>query len=126
MEVDDREWILARAAELRAAMPDAEVILWSRLRRRGLDGFRFRRQYIVGRAILDFYCPQRRLAIEVDGPTHDPIDDEQRDAWLATKGIRVLRVANDDVYSHLDVVLDDIRVALMIQPGKRPRNRRVR
>ncbi len=126
MDVDDREWIVTRAAELRGAMPDAEVILWSHLRRRALDGYRFRRQYIVGRVILDFYCPQRRLAIEVDGPTHDPTDDGQRDAWLATRGIRVLRVGNDDVYRHLDAVLADIRVALMVQPGKRPRNRRER
>jgi very-short-patch-repair endonuclease len=126
VDVDDREWILGRAAEMRAAMPDAEVILWSHLRRRALDGYRFRRQYIVGRAILDFYCPQRRLAIEVDGPTHDPTDDDRRDGWLATKGIRVMRFDNDDVYRHLEDVLGEIRLALMVQPGKRPRNQRVR
>jgi very-short-patch-repair endonuclease len=126
MDLDDREWIQGRAAELRAAMPDAEVILWSHLRRRALDGYRFRRQYIVGRAIVDFYCTQRRLAVEVDGPTHDPMQDEARDAGLTAKGIRVLRFANDDVYRHVDDVLGEIRLALMVLPGKRPRNRRVR
>ncbi len=125
MNRDDREWIQHRAAELRREMPEAEVMLWSRLRGRAL-GYRFRRQYVVGRRIIDFYCPQRRLAIEVDGPTHDPSRDERGDAWLASKGIRVLRFANDDVYHNLDTVLGDIAVALLTQPGKRPRNRRVR
>ncbi len=80
MTKSDRDWIELRAAELRQAMPEAEVILWSALRRRQLGGYRFRRQYVVGRAILDFYCPEGRLAIEVDGAEHDVDQDEQRDA----------------------------------------------
>jgi very-short-patch-repair endonuclease len=125
MNLDDREWIQHRARELRQEMPEAEVLLWSRLQRKAL-GYQFRRQYVMGRRIVDFYCPQRRLAIEVDGPTHDPSRDERSDAWLGTKGIRVLRFDNDDVYHHLDSVLVDITVALLTQLGRRPRNRRVR
>ncbi|NEZ65094.1 DUF559 domain-containing protein [Leptolyngbyaceae cyanobacterium CCMR0082] len=55
---------------LRRQMPKAEVILWIRLRRRQIAGVKFRRQYSVARFVLDFYCPELKLAIEIDGPTH--------------------------------------------------------
>lgn len=125
MNLDDQDWIEHRASELRQVMPDAEVILWSRLRRKAL-GYRLRRQYVIGRRIVDFNCLQRRLAIEVDGPTHDPSRDRRGDDWLAGKGIRVLRFDNDDIYRNLDSVIGDIVLALLVQPRKRPRNRRVR
>ncbi|MGI8822221.1 MAG: endonuclease domain-containing protein [Acidimicrobiia bacterium] len=113
----DRDWIRARARELRRSMPDAEVILWDRLRKRRLAGYRFHRQHAVGRAILDFYCPERRLAVEVDGDTHDPHQDARRDARLAVGGIDVVRVSNDDVYCHLYDVLEDIAECLEARPS---------
>jgi len=121
----DRGWIERRAAELRKTMPDAEVILWTFLQNRQLGGHKFRRQYVVGRAILDFYCPQRRLAVEVDGATHDVDEDERRDAWLATKGIQVLRVDNDEVYREIYDVLVHITNQLEGRPVH-SRNRRLR
>jgi very-short-patch-repair endonuclease len=77
-----------------------EVVLWQALRRRQW-GMRFRRQHPVGPYVLDFYCPERKLCVEVDGYVHDLPEqaarDEQRDAWLGEQGIRVLRFAAADV-----------------------------
>jgi very-short-patch-repair endonuclease len=85
-----------RARRLRRAMTLPEAILWRELRRRTLAGFRFRRQHPVGPYVLDFYCPEARLALEVDGAAHDnptrAAQDEHRTAWLAERGIRVLRL----------------------------------
>ncbi|MCI0545456.1 MAG: DUF559 domain-containing protein [Actinobacteria bacterium] len=125
MDDTDRPWIEARAAQLRRTMPDAETILWSFLRRRGVLGQRFRRQYVVGRVILDFYCPARRLAVEIDGPTHDLDEDTRRDVWLATQGIEVMRFCNDDIYTELYDVLGDITERLHVL-AYRPRGRRIR
>jgi len=55
---------------LRRNMPQAEVILWSKLRNKALKGYKFRRQYSIERFVIDFYCPQLKLAIEVDGDSH--------------------------------------------------------
>ena len=92
---------VARARRLRRAMTLPEAILWRELRRRTLAGFRFRRQHPVGPYVLDFYCPEARLALEVDGAAHDhPIraaQDDHRTAWLAGRGIRVLRLPARDV-----------------------------
>ncbi len=87
---------VTRARRLRRVMTLPEAILWRELRRRTLAGFRFRRQHPVGPYVLDFYCPEARLALEVDGAAHDLPDraarDEHRTAWLAERGIRVLRL----------------------------------
>ena len=56
--------------KLRNNMPKAEIILWSQLKGKKLDGFKFRRQHSVGPFIVDFYCPKLKLAIEVDGDSH--------------------------------------------------------
>jgi len=90
-----------RARRLRRTLTLPEAILWRALRRRTLAGLRFRCQHPVGPYVLDFYCPEARLALEVDGAAHDhPLraaQDEQRTAWLAEQGIRVLRLPARDV-----------------------------
>jgi very-short-patch-repair endonuclease len=95
---------------------DAEARLWSRLRDRRLGGWKFRRQYPVGNAILDFYCPGARLAIELDGGGHATETsiayDTYRSEWLASEGIRVLRFWNDQVLVHMDTTLELILEAL--------------
>ncbi len=100
------------ANSLRSKMPDAEVILWSRLRRDGLPGMRFRRQHPIGPYIADFACPLSKLVIEVDGGTHSTdveiAHDRRRDTYMRAKGWRVFRVTNEDVYKHLNEVLDGI------------------
>jgi very-short-patch-repair endonuclease len=60
-------------------MPPAEVILWQRLRNRQVEGYKFRRQYSIGRFVVDFYCPEKRLAIEVDGESHFVEEADLRD-----------------------------------------------
>jgi very-short-patch-repair endonuclease len=92
---------IARARELRQRMSPPEVIVWEMLRANRLDGIRFRRQHPIGPYILDFYCSAAQLAVEVDGAGHDIAErvqrDERREAWLAERGIRVLRITARDV-----------------------------
>ena len=95
------EQALGRARELRRRMTLPEVLLWQALRKRRVPQFHFRRQHPIGPYILDFYCAAARLAVEVDGMGHDVIEralyDERRDAWLAERGVRVLRISAGDV-----------------------------
>ncbi len=90
-----------RARSLRRAMSLPEVVLWQDLRACRCNGLRFRRQYPIGPYILDFYCVELRLAVEIDGATHDhetqATHDSRRDAWLAEQGIKVMRFAAGDV-----------------------------
>ncbi len=86
------------ARKLRREMSPPEVRLWVRLR---IIKPQFRRQHPLGRYVLDFYCHAARLVVEVDGAAHSmgdaPARDERRDAWLAAKGLRVVRIAASDV-----------------------------
>ncbi len=93
---------------LRKNLPPAERLLWSRLRHKQLQGLRFRRQYSVNRYILDFYCPSRRLAIELDGQTHVIEADKERDSYLRGLNIKVVRFSNREVYTSLEAVLETI------------------
>ena len=100
--------------ELRKNATDAERLLWSRLRRRQLSGFKFRRQHSVGPYICDFACVDARVVVELDGSQH--VDqsgyDERRDSFLRSRGFRVLRFWNNDVLSQTDVVVETIYEAL--------------
>jgi very-short-patch-repair endonuclease len=85
-------------------MTDAERRLWSALRQRRAEGFRFRRQQPIGWYIVDFFCPEARLVVEVDGSQHDDEErawyDYRRTKWLQSKGYRVVRFTNYDVLRH--------------------------
>jgi very-short-patch-repair endonuclease len=101
---------------LRASMPSAEAILWSVLKDRRLLGCKFRRQYGIEAYTVDFYSPDIKLVIELDGDSHyrqgEQEYDKRRDAMIRSFGIRILRILNDDVYENLDGVWDAIaRVA---------------
>ena len=82
-------------------MPLPEVILWQLLRGGKVHGLRFRRQHPVGPFVLDFYCADRKLAIEVDGRAHDSAErveqDERRTMWLNNQGIQVTRFMASDI-----------------------------
>jgi very-short-patch-repair endonuclease len=88
---------LKRGRSLRKALTPQELGLWLRLKERQLKGFRFRKQHPVGPYILDFYCPQARLAVEIDGEVHNLPQqvehDQRRDAWLREQGIETLRLS---------------------------------
>ena len=81
-------------------------MLWNALRRSQRNGLHFRRQQIAGDFILDFYCDAARLAIELDGTSHDLSGerDESRNAELLRLGIAVVRIANDDLMKDPDSV----------------------
>jgi len=93
-------------------MTDAEKILWSRLKLKQIDGHKFRRQYSIKGFVVDFYCPELRLAIEVDGGYHkkkDQIDyDKARQQLLETLGITFLRFTNSAILADVDRVAQKI------------------
>ena len=95
--------------KLRLGMPKAEVILWSRLKGNQLKGLKFRRQFGVGPFVIDFFCPELRLAIEVDGESHRTPEaqkyDQERQLFIEEFGIRFLRYTNEEVYENLEGVL---------------------
>ncbi len=99
--------------ELRRKMTPAEIALWQLLRNRQLDGVRFFRQYSIDNFILDFYCPQFKLAIELDGDYHfDEYQverDKLRSEHLLNKNIRTLRFENFEIFQYPQRTLDEIR-----------------
>jgi len=104
-----------------------EQRLWWILRKRQLDGYRFRRQHPIGDYIVDFCCPTVGLVIEVDGDPHaDRIEyDDRRTRWLEQQGYRVLRVGNHDVMTNLSGVYGLIEEWLRAPPPPDlPRSRR--
>jgi very-short-patch-repair endonuclease len=107
---------LVRRRQLRRASTPAEALLWSLLRGHRFAGFKFRRQHSFGPYILDFFCYERRLAIELDGGQHfDPVIaeyDRRRTHRLASSGITLLRFPNDLVRRETAGVLDAIAAAL--------------
>jgi very-short-patch-repair endonuclease len=105
---------IERARRLRKNLTDAERRLWSKLRRRQLDGFRFRRQAPLGIYFVDFLCLEERLIIEVDGGQHaiEQAADGKRTTWLDGEGFRVLRFWNNDVLANTDGVIETILRAL--------------
>ena len=102
------------ARNLRKNSTQAEKLLWNYLRNRQLQGFKFRRQHPIPPYIVDFYCSQIRLVIEVDGEIHkhQPEQDYYRQAWLSDHGYHVIRFTNDQVLDQLDWVLNEIKRVL--------------
>ncbi len=105
---------VARSRELRRQQTDAETFLWQHLRRRQLNGHRFRRQHPIGPYIADFACLNPKLVIELDGSQHleDPTHDQRRDRFLHHQGYQTLRFTNNKVFQDLDTVLETILDAL--------------
>jgi very-short-patch-repair endonuclease len=102
---------ILKARALRRSMTLPEGLLWQVLRQRP-GGFKFRRQHPIGPFIVDFYCPVRHLAIEVDGASHNmgdnPDRDIRRDAYLRELGLRIVRFDAADVLHNMDAVAQTI------------------
>ncbi len=111
------EELVVFARELRKNQTDAEALLWNLLRSRRFCGFKFRRQYPLEGYVLDFYCHETKLAIELDGGGHNFAEqrlyDKERTNIIEASGVRVIRFWNNEVLSQLDVALEQIYVHLM-------------
>lgn len=114
------------ARNLRANQTPAERLLWSKLRSRQLSGVKFRRQHPIDKYILDFYCSEACLAIEIDGGQHAEYENRKNDnlrtTFLRAREIQVIRFWNDDVLKHLDDVIAEIDATLkeiMVNKEKR-------
>jgi very-short-patch-repair endonuclease len=103
---------------LRNNMPPAEKIIWAKLRNRQIEECKFRRQYSVGAFVIDFYAPELKLAIEIDGPSHfqagAPEYDRDRQLFLESKGIQFLRFTNHQIYQDLDSAIESISETIQI------------
>ena len=99
--------------KLRKSLTPAEAALWNILKGSKIDGRKFRRQYGVGRYVLDFYCPSEKLAIELDGEGHFSVAgvhyDNERRRFISSFGIKIIRFDNDQVFKNPEWIVDRIR-----------------
>lgn len=109
-----RDLLIECAREMRQSPTDAEALLWTRLRKRNLAGFKFRHQHIIQTYIVDFYCPAAKLVIEIDGSIHNQQReyDNERDADLRAMGYKILRFSNENVLNNISGVLAKINTTL--------------
>lgn len=110
--------LLNRATQHRNAPTPFEKILWKYLNRSQLGGYKFRRQHVIGHRIVDFFCPEKGLVVEVDGDTHDADRDHMSDLDMQRLGFHVLRVSNRDVGAHINGVLEAILFRLNQLPDR--------
>ncbi|CAN5567221.1 hypothetical protein BH10BAC5_BH10BAC5_12940 [soil metagenome] len=102
--------------DLRVYSTQAEKIMWSNLKNRSFNNLKFRRQHGIGNYIVDLYCAEQNLVIELDGDTHQEVDiknnDKIRTAFLEGQGLKVLRFTNIEVFRNVRKVLQDIEKSL--------------
>lgn len=110
---NDPRFLLRRRA-LRRSATLAETRFWTRVRKKQFMGLKFWRQYGIGPYIVDFYCPKIRLAIELDGDLHflagAPEYDRERQCYIESFDIRVIRFLNSDIRDNLDGVLQTLEI----------------
>jgi very-short-patch-repair endonuclease len=112
-------------------MPAPERVLWSHLRSKILDGYKFRRQYGIDRYVVDFYCPKVKLVIELDGDSHFTQEakeyDAQREVFFKSLGIKTVRFTNLDIRENINGVLEKIVEIVNCLPKKivRPPRKKV-
>jgi len=108
--------LLRIAGELRKNMTVAEQMLWQRLRNRQVSGYRFRRQHPVRDVVVDFFCYDAMLVVEVDGDVHDMSYQKERDTertkMLKMSGLRELRFRNEEVINDIENVIRRIEAEL--------------
>ncbi len=98
--------------QLRSQMTKAETALWYRIRNNQL-GYKFRRQHGIGNYIVDFYCPELKLIVEIDGDVHfyekNILADKEREKYFKSLGLKIMRYTNLDVIRNIDNVLEDLK-----------------
>jgi very-short-patch-repair endonuclease len=104
--------LISLSRNLRKRQTDVENLIWRHLRRKQLEGLKFRRQHPIGKYIVDFVCLERQLILEVDGGQHaiEQEKDNKRDDWLRAEGYQILRFWNNEVLENLPSVLETIRL----------------
>lgn len=120
----DASWkIFEHARSLKKTMTPAENLLWQNLRNRKVSNCKFRRQHPIARYIVDFYCHEARLVIEVDGGIHFTPENIQYDQFrteeLEGLGLKVIRFRNEEVLENMSGVLAEIRKYLPFSSQKK-------
>ena len=119
-DIFNKKEFVKKRQYLRKNMTKAEIILWSKLKGKQLNGLKFRRQHGINNYVVDFYCPELKLAIEIDGGVHCYDSrityDKQRQKEIEALGIKVLRYTNIDVIKNLEGVLNDILTTTPLSP----------
>lgn len=114
-QIFNSKHLLQKRRRLRKNLTPQEIVLWSRLRCEQM-GCKFRRQHSIGNYIVDFYCPEKKLIIEIDGTQHKRIKDTKYDAkrtqYFEFLGIKVLRFWNNEINSNLNGVILKIEEVL--------------
>ena len=123
----DRSWHrhnVPGARELRVRETPAETVLWHALRNRRFEDLKFRRQHPIGPFVVDFYCSDSRLVIELDGDVHETQRDQdaEREAILTAAGYQIVRFSNEQVFADLPGLLATIRNAAAQVRHDHPRN----
>ena len=99
---------------LRANSTEAEKIIWEKIRNKQINKKKFRRQVSIGSYIADFYCPELRLVIEIDGNVHNSNYakeyDAYRDIYMESLDLKIFRFSNEDIFNKLDEVIDKIKI----------------
>jgi very-short-patch-repair endonuclease len=108
--------IFDRAQILRKQMTEAEKKLWKRLRNRKFEGLKFRRQHPINRFVVDFYCHEKLLVVELDGGIHNEVSvkehDEGRESELINFGLKIIRFTNQEVLNDMNSVLQKLKEVL--------------
>lgn len=121
---DSSKEIVEIARELRQHQTKAEKVLWQQLRNRKLNGYKFRRQHYIERYVVDFYCAEKMLSVELDGKIHlDPeqaLRDKERSLRLKEIGIKELRFTNEEIFDDIKNVLLKIKTELDLTPNPFP------
>lgn len=115
MKLPKNKSLFGLSRALRTNSTLAEAVLWKYLQNKNAFGYRFRRQKVIGKYIVDFYCPRLGLVIEIDGSSHDlkAEYDEQRDKYLESLGLTILHLDNVDVLRHLGKGMDAIEAYML-------------
>lgn len=112
MRIHNKKYLKEKRKQLRNNSTEAEILLWLELKQSKLKGRKFRRQHSIGNYIVDFYCPSEKLAVELDGEIHFQEEqikyDKNRDTYINSLGIRVIRFENQDVIYGIEEVLKQI------------------
>jgi len=108
---------------LRKEATPSERIIWKRLQKRQIDGYKFRQQHGMGPYVLDFYCPELRLCIEIDGDIHDLPENKKKDSertiFLNQNKIEVIRFTNEEIAENIDDVINSIKEKIKEIYGKK-------